>query len=176
MLIHGPAGTGGSSVGSLISKSIYISSEEIILIVYYTDHALDQCLEYLLKMGVPAESIVHLGSTQKATIKTKPPALCCVTVRDKIVHAALRIGRLLIVLARGYKALDCDTLFEHGPTHDSTLAAFHHRYGQGERCRRGQMPSSSFLGVFQHDLLKTGNSRILVIFVRGFKAYCADMA
>ena len=52
MLIHGPAGTGGSSVGSLISKSIYISSEEIILIVYYTDHALDQCLEYLLKTDV----------------------------------------------------------------------------------------------------------------------------
>ena len=91
MLIHGPAGTGESSVESLIVKSIYISSDRIILISYYTDHALDQCLESLLKMSVLAESIVHLASTQKATTKTKPLALCCVTARDKIVHAALRI-------------------------------------------------------------------------------------
>ena len=75
VLLQGPPGTGKSFMGSLIVKSIYSSSSETILIVCYTHHALDQFLEDLLKMGIPAESIVRLGSNRKATTITKPLAL-----------------------------------------------------------------------------------------------------
>ncbi|KAF2837532.1 P-loop containing nucleoside triphosphate hydrolase protein [Patellaria atrata CBS 101060] len=67
-LIQGPPGTGKSFIGALLAKSFYDLTKEIILVVCYTNHALDQFLEDFLDIGVPEHAIVRLGS--KSTPKT----------------------------------------------------------------------------------------------------------
>lgn len=59
----------------MIAKAIYLHSKETILTVCYTHHALDQFLEDLLDLGIPASSIVRLGSSAKATSRTQPLSL-----------------------------------------------------------------------------------------------------
>ncbi|PWY84476.1 putative AAA family ATPase [Aspergillus sclerotioniger CBS 115572] len=61
-LIQGPPGTGKSFVGALLAKAIYKYSEEKILVMCYTNHALDQFLEDLLDIGIDQSEIVRLGS------------------------------------------------------------------------------------------------------------------
>jgi hypothetical protein len=68
-------GTGKSFIGALMAKAIYIFSSEIILVVCYTHHALNQFLEDLMKVGIPQDSIVRLGSQEKSSLLTKPLAL-----------------------------------------------------------------------------------------------------
>jgi hypothetical protein len=68
-------GTGKSFIGSLIAKAIHDHSCETILVVCYTHHALDQFLENLLDMNIPAAHIVRLGSAKKATDRTRPLSL-----------------------------------------------------------------------------------------------------
>jgi hypothetical protein len=55
----------------LIAKAIYLFSTQKILIVCYTNHALDQFLEDLLGVGIPTTSIVRLGSAAKSSTKTQ---------------------------------------------------------------------------------------------------------
>jgi len=55
----------------LIAKAIYRFSKQRILVVCYTNHALDQCLEDLLKVIIPAEDIVRLGSAAKSSTRTQ---------------------------------------------------------------------------------------------------------
>ncbi|KAH7014058.1 P-loop containing nucleoside triphosphate hydrolase protein [Macrophomina phaseolina] len=74
-MIQGPPGTGKSFIGSLIAKAIHDHSDQNILLVCYTHHALDQFLEDLLNLGVPESSIVRLGSTMKATLRTSALSL-----------------------------------------------------------------------------------------------------
>ena len=69
-LIQGPPGTGKSFIGSLIAKTIYKVTTGPILVVCYTNHALDQFLEDLLDIGIPSNDIVRLGS--KSTARTEP--------------------------------------------------------------------------------------------------------
>jgi hypothetical protein len=69
-LIQGPPGTGKSFLGALITKALLKHSSETILVVCYTNHALDQFLEELLDTGVPAAWMVRLG--QKSTKRTEP--------------------------------------------------------------------------------------------------------
>ena len=54
-------GTGKTFVGATLSDIILRHSNETILVLCYTNHALDQFLEYLLKRGSTA-SIVRIGS------------------------------------------------------------------------------------------------------------------
>ncbi|KAK8109232.1 NFX1-type zinc finger-containing protein 1 [Apiospora sp. TS-2023a] len=61
-LIQGPPGTGKSFVGSWIVKELYDSSKDRILVISYTNHALDQFLEELMDAGIPAAQMVRLGS------------------------------------------------------------------------------------------------------------------
>ena len=68
-------GTGKSFIGALIAKAIYRYSSQKILVVCYTNHALDQFLEDLLKVDIPADSIVRLGSAAKSSITTQPLVL-----------------------------------------------------------------------------------------------------
>ncbi|KAF2669715.1 P-loop containing nucleoside triphosphate hydrolase protein [Microthyrium microscopicum] len=75
-LIQGPPGTGKSFIGALLAKAIFKHSNETIQVICYTNHALDQFLEDLLDIGIPAKSIIRLGS--KSTAKTK-----CLTVREQ---------------------------------------------------------------------------------------------
>ena len=66
-------GTGKSFIGALIAKSIYLSTQKVILVVCFTNHALDQFLEDLLDIGIPSEAMVRLGG--KSTSRTKCMAL-----------------------------------------------------------------------------------------------------
>jgi len=50
-------------------------STKKILVVCYTNHALDQFLEDILSVGIPARSIVRLGSAAKSSLKTQPLVL-----------------------------------------------------------------------------------------------------
>ncbi|KAK0501721.1 P-loop containing nucleoside triphosphate hydrolase protein [Armillaria luteobubalina] len=72
-LIQGPPGTGKSFIGALLAKFIHDFSDQRILVVCYTNHALDQFLEDLLDIGIPIEDMVRLGA--KSTTRTGPMAL-----------------------------------------------------------------------------------------------------
>ncbi|PBK99914.1 P-loop containing nucleoside triphosphate hydrolase protein [Armillaria gallica] len=72
-LIQGPPGTGKSFIGALLAKFIHDFSDQKILVVCYTNHALDQFLEDLLDIGIPIEDMVRLGA--KSTPRTGPMAL-----------------------------------------------------------------------------------------------------
>ncbi|OJK04769.1 hypothetical protein ASPACDRAFT_56208 [Aspergillus aculeatus ATCC 16872] len=69
-LIQGPPGTGKSFVGALIAKALFDHSKEAILVMCYTNHALDQFLEDLLDVGISSSAIVRLGS--KSSPRTAP--------------------------------------------------------------------------------------------------------
>jgi hypothetical protein len=66
-------GTGKSFIGALITKALHDFTSKTVLVVCYTNHALDQFLEDLLDVDIPAESMVRLGS--KCTPRTEPLAL-----------------------------------------------------------------------------------------------------
>lgn len=68
-------GTGKSFLGALIAKAIYLFSTVKILVVCYTNHALDQFLEDLLDAKIPGKDIVRLGSNTKSSTRTQPLVL-----------------------------------------------------------------------------------------------------
>ncbi|KAL6719662.1 hypothetical protein ACLMJK_001583 [Lecanora helva] len=53
------AGTGKSFIGALIAKSIHQFTKTVILVVCFKNHALDQFLEDLLDIGIPAEEMLY---------------------------------------------------------------------------------------------------------------------
>lgn len=55
----------------MIAKAIYKFSQEKILVVCYTNHALDQFLEDMLDVGIPSFDIARLGSYAKSSSRTK---------------------------------------------------------------------------------------------------------
>ncbi|KAF8877918.1 P-loop containing nucleoside triphosphate hydrolase protein [Infundibulicybe gibba] len=72
-LIQGPPGTGKSFIGALLAKVLHDTTNKTILVVCYTNHALDQFLEDLLTIGIPASSMVRLGG--KSTSLTEQLSL-----------------------------------------------------------------------------------------------------
>jgi hypothetical protein len=61
-------GTGKSFIGALIAKILKDHTKETMLVLTYTNHALDQFLEDLRQIGIPDESMLRLGSkTSPAT-------------------------------------------------------------------------------------------------------------
>ncbi|QIX01542.1 hypothetical protein AMS68_007059 [Peltaster fructicola] len=71
--IQGPPGTGKSFIGGIITKLLLQRTQATILVLCYTNHALDQFLEDLLDMGVTEDQALRLGS--KSTARTKPMTL-----------------------------------------------------------------------------------------------------
>ncbi|KAG8157551.1 hypothetical protein KVR01_012593 [Diaporthe batatas] len=69
-VIQGPPGTGKSFIGALATHFFIQHTSYKILVITYTNHALDQFLEDLLDLGIPEESMVRLGS--KSTPRTGP--------------------------------------------------------------------------------------------------------
>ncbi|KDR65734.1 hypothetical protein GALMADRAFT_106825 [Galerina marginata CBS 339.88] len=69
-LIQGPPGTGKSFIGALIAKAIHDLTQRTILVVCYTNHALDDILTGLLDIGIPETSMLRLGG--KSTTRTEP--------------------------------------------------------------------------------------------------------
>ncbi|XPS80538.1 hypothetical protein M3J07_012514 [Ascochyta lentis] len=61
-LIQGPPGTGKSFIGALIAKILSDHTKETILVLTYTNHALDQFLEDLQKIGISNDKMLRLGS------------------------------------------------------------------------------------------------------------------
>ncbi|UPL02680.1 hypothetical protein LCI18_013614 [Fusarium solani-melongenae] len=72
-LIQGPPGTGKSFLGALILVAILRLTNYRILVLSYTNHALDQFMEDLMNMGVKPDQMVRLGS--KFTEATKSTLL-----------------------------------------------------------------------------------------------------
>ncbi|KAM3560257.1 hypothetical protein ARSEF4850_003737 [Beauveria asiatica] len=69
-VIQGPPGTGKSFVGALAAKLLLEGSPGRILVLSYTNHALDQFLEDLLNIGIDEKIITRLGSkSSDATAK-----------------------------------------------------------------------------------------------------------
>ncbi|KAF2139493.1 uncharacterized protein K452DRAFT_320165 [Aplosporella prunicola CBS 121167] len=75
-LIQGPPGTGKSFIGALLAKSLYDHTKQTILVICYTNHALDQFLEDLLDIGIPEHDMIRLGA--KSSQKTK-----CLSLSEK---------------------------------------------------------------------------------------------
>ena len=61
-------GTGKSFIGAILAKAFHDYTQETILVITYTNHALDQFLEDFLDIGIPSNNIVRLGS--KSTPRT----------------------------------------------------------------------------------------------------------
>ncbi|KAJ5946563.1 P-loop containing nucleoside triphosphate hydrolase protein [Penicillium verhagenii] len=72
-LIQGPPGTGKSFIGAILAKILHDHTKDKILVMCYTNHALDQFLEDLLDIGIESAGIVRLGS--KSTPRTQPLSL-----------------------------------------------------------------------------------------------------
>ncbi|KAI4198852.1 MAG: hypothetical protein LQ350_005001 [Teloschistes chrysophthalmus] len=68
-LVQGPPGTGKSFIGAILAKVLHETSRETILVLCYTNHALDQFLEDILDIGVPDEQMLRLGSKSKPRTK-----------------------------------------------------------------------------------------------------------
>lgn len=66
-------GTGKSFIGALLAKVLHNQTKDKILVMCYTNHALDQFLEDLLDIGIDGSHIVRLGS--KYTSRTQPLSL-----------------------------------------------------------------------------------------------------
>lgn len=67
------SGTGKSFIGALLSKVLHDHTQDKILVMCHTNHALDQFLEDLLDIGIDPSAIVRLGS--KSTPRTLPLSL-----------------------------------------------------------------------------------------------------
>ncbi|KAF3761456.1 P-loop containing nucleoside triphosphate hydrolase protein [Cryphonectria parasitica EP155] len=69
-VIQGPPGTGKSFIGALAVHHILEHTNFKILVITYTNHALDQFLEDLMDLGINPHHMVRLGS--KSTDRTSP--------------------------------------------------------------------------------------------------------
>lgn len=67
------SGTGKSFLGALLVKILHENSDATILVLSYTNHAIDQFLEDILAIGVPPHQMLRLGG--KSTPKTQPLTL-----------------------------------------------------------------------------------------------------
>ncbi|KAL7565937.1 hypothetical protein ACA910_008397 [Epithemia clementina (nom. ined.)] len=63
-LIQGPPGTGKTFIGGLFAQLVRLNTDETILCVCFTNHALDQFLEHMLDFG--EKSIARLGGRSKS--------------------------------------------------------------------------------------------------------------
>ncbi|KAL8734544.1 MAG: hypothetical protein Q9166_001444 [cf. Caloplaca sp. 2 TL-2023] len=87
-LIQGPPGTGKSFIGALTAKIIHQFTKKTILVVCFTNHALDQFLEDLLDIGIPESTMLRLGNIGKATAKLKSLGLHEQAASSKLSKAA----------------------------------------------------------------------------------------
>ena len=62
-------GTGKSFIGALLAKAFHNETSETILVICYTNHALDQFLEDLIGIGIPVKDMVRLGSKSAPSTK-----------------------------------------------------------------------------------------------------------
>ncbi|KAI6780503.1 NFX1-type zinc finger-containing protein 1 [Emericellopsis cladophorae] len=110
-LIQGPPGTGKSFIGAEIARLLHGLSEQRILVLSYTNHALNQYTEDLLDAGIPEKQIVRLGSRRKCTERTLPLLLSNMGARTKLnQNAWAKVNSLKI--DAGDFAIDIEVLFQ----------------------------------------------------------------
>jgi len=61
------SGTGKSFIGAQVVKALYDNTKQKILVVCYTNHALDQFLQDIISVGIPLSDIVRLENAKKAS-------------------------------------------------------------------------------------------------------------
>lgn len=69
--IQGPPGTGKSFIGAQAVRC-FVEAGQRVLVLSYTNHALDQFLEDLLEADMAADSMVRIGAKGKCTPTTAP--------------------------------------------------------------------------------------------------------
>ncbi|KAK3073401.1 hypothetical protein LTR53_005067 [Teratosphaeriaceae sp. CCFEE 6253] len=106
-LIQGPPGTGKSFIGALLAKALHDHTSEKILVICFTNHALDQFLEDLLDVGIAPERMVRLGA--KSTPRTKQLSLFELTHTARLPQAIWQIINRLDAELDGHQAA-VDTL------------------------------------------------------------------
>ncbi|OAA49073.1 cbbX [Beauveria brongniartii RCEF 3172] len=85
-IIQGPPGTGKSYVGAIAAKLLLHIPGARILVLSYTNHALDQFLEDLLKIGIEQDSMTRLGSKYST-------ATACLSFETQSREAASRLTK-----------------------------------------------------------------------------------
>ncbi|KAG8221421.1 P-loop containing nucleoside triphosphate hydrolase protein [Butyriboletus roseoflavus] len=115
-LIQGPPGTGKSFIGALLAKALHDFFDQTILVVCYTNHALDQFLEDLLEIGIPGSSIARLGGRANSAVsqlslknQTKEKFLrsnAAWTIIDNLKERADFLRDVLETTFRGFLASD----------------------------------------------------------------------
>ncbi|SPO07334.1 related to ECM32 - DNA dependent ATPase/DNA helicase B [Cephalotrichum gorgonifer] len=115
--ILGPPGTGKSYVGALI-VSAALNQEMRVLVLSYTNHALDQFLMDLIKVGISRQNMVRLGSksTEKTAglslekqlsgFKSKMDWAAINTLRDSINELKEYLNEAVEILARPVTSTD----------------------------------------------------------------------
>ena len=68
LLFMSRPGTGKSFVGALLAKALHDFTSQTILVVCYTNHALDQFLEDLMNIGINSQSMVRLGGRPNSAV------------------------------------------------------------------------------------------------------------
>ncbi|GFH25754.1 uncharacterized protein HaLaN_23766, partial [Haematococcus lacustris] len=91
-LIQGPPGTGKTFIGVMLSQAIVHHSQETILCVCYTNHALDQFLEALLDKGI--KDIVRIGGGSKSSRLAPYNVWELSEEEDRTMSSARRYGTL----------------------------------------------------------------------------------
>jgi hypothetical protein len=99
-LIQGPPGTGKSFIGALVAQMIRENTEESILCVCYTNHALDQFLEHLLDNG--ENEIVRIGGRSKSEKLKQYQLFNLARTKERLSSVATR--RLGGVIAQIHKS------------------------------------------------------------------------
>ncbi|KAL6759021.1 P-loop containing nucleoside triphosphate hydrolase protein, partial [Haematococcus lacustris] len=97
-LIQGPPGTGKTFIGAMLCDNIVRHSQETILCVCYTNHALDQFLEALLDKGI--EDIVRIGGGSKSSRLAPYNVLELSEEENRTTSSARRFGALQQSLTR----------------------------------------------------------------------------
>jgi hypothetical protein len=125
-LIQGPPGTGKSFLGALILLTILRLTKSRVLVLSYTNHALDQFLEDLMDIGVSPDQMVRLGS--KCTEATKPTLLrkydgqkkFWLTMEERNILNALRVEEN----ALNIELQDCSRKLAGWDTHPADILEY----------------------------------------------------
>jgi len=135
-LIQGPPGTGKSFIGALVAKALYRHTKLKVLALSYTNHALDQYLEDLIDIGIPATKIVRLGSAAKASPVTRPLVLW-----EQIKFKGYKLTRDDWALIDKYKTAASDI--------GGRLASAFHEFTQSKAAKKDIMEYLEFSDDFQ---------------------------
>ena len=117
-------GTGKSFIGALLAKALHDHTDEKILVICYTNHALDQFLEDLLDIGIAPERMVRLGA--KSTPRTKPFSLFELTRAARIPQEVWQIINRLDAEIEGHQGMAERLISDFGDFRPSAASIMEH--------------------------------------------------